>query len=124
MAWLRAIFDRTILINLAVAGSAFALFYVDNRARDVALKDVQYFNGWVLVSCLVVLMLLTLRGGSLSLNDLIGFGWKTAQIGALSTWCRHLAAKGQLHINGRDIVYPAPPKPGRKAAQAKQPVKV
>jgi hypothetical protein len=61
MAWLNGVFSRRFALNLAVVCVAFALFYLEDRRWDVALRDVQYFNGWVLVSCIAIMMLLTSR---------------------------------------------------------------
>jgi hypothetical protein len=61
MAWLNAVLRRNILTNLCAVGVFLAVFYAANTARDVALHDVQYFNGWILVICVVILMLLTMR---------------------------------------------------------------
>jgi hypothetical protein len=62
MAWLNRPFKKKgMLVNLAFAGGAFVAFYLENLRQDIALRDVQYFNGWILASCLMVLMLLTLR---------------------------------------------------------------
>jgi hypothetical protein len=52
---------RSGSINIALVGAAFALFYLEDRRRDIALRDVQFFNGWTLFGCMVVLMLLTWR---------------------------------------------------------------
>lgn len=54
-------FNRGILVSLGVAAAAFALFYLGNLGYKVALRDVQYYNGWVLTACMIVMMALTLR---------------------------------------------------------------
>lgn len=61
MAWLSWIFDRGVLLNLVFAAAAYALFLLGNLGYDVSLRDVQYFNGWLLLGCMAVMMLLTLR---------------------------------------------------------------
>ena len=61
MARLTALVKRSVLVNTAVAAAAFALFVLESRRYDFALGDARYFNGWVLVGCLVVMMQLTLR---------------------------------------------------------------
>ena len=53
--------SRNTAINLAVVSVAFALFFVENWRRDIALHDVQFFSGWVLFSCITVMMLLGWR---------------------------------------------------------------
>jgi len=61
MAWLNRIIDRGVLLNLVFAAAAYALFLIGNLGYDVSLRDVQYFNGWILVGSMAVMMLLTLR---------------------------------------------------------------
>jgi len=63
MAWLYLVFNKInkSVLNLVFASGALVGFYLENWRQDIALHDVQYFNGWVLVSCIVVLMLLSLR---------------------------------------------------------------
>ena len=61
MAWLTALFGRSTTINLALVGIAFALFMLENWRRDIGLHDFQFFNGWTLFACIVVMMLLTWR---------------------------------------------------------------
>ncbi len=61
MAWLIRKFNKGMLVNLAFAGGAFFLFYMGNLGYEVALRDVQYFNGWILTVCMIVMMALTLR---------------------------------------------------------------
>lgn len=58
MNWL---FKEGVLLNLAFAAIAFVLFYLGNLGYDIALRDVQYFNGWILVGCMVIMMGLTIR---------------------------------------------------------------
>ncbi len=58
MSWL---LNRVVLINLGFAVAAFLVFYLGNIGYEVALRDVQYFNGWVLTVCMLVMMVLTLR---------------------------------------------------------------
>lgn len=55
------LFKFRILAYLAGTAGVLLLFYVINLSYDVSLRDVQYFNGWVLVACFVGLCLLTLR---------------------------------------------------------------
>ncbi|AXS41667.1 hypothetical protein [Breoghania sp. L-A4] len=57
MAWL----TRGVALNLGFSAAAFALFAVTNRGYAVSLRDVQYFNGWVLAGCIFVMLLLTIR---------------------------------------------------------------
>ena len=40
---------------------AFALFILENWRRNVALHDFQFFNGWTLFTCIMVMMLLSWR---------------------------------------------------------------
>jgi hypothetical protein len=61
VAWLTSLFSRTAAINLALVGITFALFILENWRRDIGLHDFQFFNGWSLVTCIVVMMLLTWR---------------------------------------------------------------
>jgi len=63
MAWLSKIVLRRafVLVNLAVACLGFALFFLANVRYDTALRDSQYFNGWMLLSCIAVMMVLTIR---------------------------------------------------------------
>jgi hypothetical protein len=63
MAWLSRILNRRgfVLVNLAFAGLFFLLFFIENIRYDVALRDAQYFNGWVLATCMIVMMALTMR---------------------------------------------------------------
>jgi hypothetical protein len=42
-------------------GVAFAFFILENWRRDIGLHDFQFFNGWTLLACIVVMMLLTWR---------------------------------------------------------------
>jgi hypothetical protein len=63
MAYLNRVFDKINkgVLSLLFASGAFVGLYLENWRQDTALRDVQYFNGWVLVSCIGVLMLLSLR---------------------------------------------------------------
>jgi hypothetical protein len=61
MARLTALVKGSVLINAALAAAAFALFLLESRRYEFALGDARYFNGWVLVGCLAVMMQLTLR---------------------------------------------------------------
>lgn len=61
MAWLSALLSRTVLVNLMAASVFFLLFLFANVRYDAALRDVQYFNGWILATCIGVMMALTLR---------------------------------------------------------------
>lgn len=61
MARLISLFGRNATINLAVVAIAFALFLLENRRRDIALHDFQFFSGWTLFACIMVLMLLGWR---------------------------------------------------------------
>jgi hypothetical protein len=63
MAWLTKILLRRgfVLINLAVACLFFAFFFLANVRYDAALRDAQYFNGWMLLTCIAVMMILTIR---------------------------------------------------------------
>jgi hypothetical protein len=63
MAWLTRLLTRRgfVLVNLAVACLFFALFFLANIRYDVALRDAQYFNGWMLLTCIAVMMILTIR---------------------------------------------------------------
>jgi hypothetical protein len=61
MARLNALAKKSVLLNTALACAAFTLFFVESRRYDFALGDSRFFNGWVLVACLAVMMQLTLR---------------------------------------------------------------
>lgn len=61
MAWLTSLLARGTTANLALVVLAFALFLLENWRRDIGLHDFQFFNGWTLFSCIVVMLLLTLR---------------------------------------------------------------
>ena len=61
MAWLSRLFERHVLGGLAAAVVAFVVFWLANIGYDVSLRDVQFFNGWVLTACIGVLMLFTIR---------------------------------------------------------------
>lgn len=61
MAWLNRLFGRNNAVNLAFAGVAFALFYLENWRRDIALYDARFFSGWILFACMMVMLLLTWR---------------------------------------------------------------
>jgi hypothetical protein len=61
VARLTSLFSRNTTINLAVVSVAFVLFFVENWRSDIALHDVQFFSGWVLFSCIMVMMLLSWR---------------------------------------------------------------
>lgn len=61
MAWLNRLFGRNNAVNLAFAGIAFALFYMENWRRDIALYDARFFSGWFLFACMMVMLLLTWR---------------------------------------------------------------
>lgn len=61
MARLASWLGRSTAINLAVVGVAFGLFFLEDRRRDIALHDNQFFSGWTLFACLAVMMLLGWR---------------------------------------------------------------
>ena len=61
MAWLTTLFGRSATTNLALVGIAFALFILENWRRDIGLHEFQFFNGWTLFACIVVMLLLTWR---------------------------------------------------------------
>jgi len=61
MAVLSWLMNRGVLLYLALASIAFAVFYVGNLVYDISLRDAQYFNGWILVAGISVLMFLTFR---------------------------------------------------------------
>jgi hypothetical protein len=61
VAWLTSIFNRNTALNLALVSLALALFLFENWRRDIGLHDFQFFNGWTLFTCIVVMMLLTWR---------------------------------------------------------------
>jgi hypothetical protein len=61
VAWLTSIFNRSAIANFAMVSVAFALFLLENWRRDIGLHDFQFFNGWTLFTCVVVMMLLTWR---------------------------------------------------------------
>jgi len=58
---LTSLFGRSTTINLAVVGVAFALFFLENWRRDIALHDVQFFSGWTLFACITTMLLLSWR---------------------------------------------------------------
>lgn len=61
MAWLIWLLSRNATVNLALVGVGFALFFLENWRRDIALHDVQFFSGWILFACLAVMMMLSWR---------------------------------------------------------------
>jgi hypothetical protein len=61
VAWLTSLFSRSTTINLALVSFAFALFIFEDWRRDNALHDFQFFNGWTLLTCIMVMMLLSWR---------------------------------------------------------------
>jgi hypothetical protein len=61
VAWLTSVFNRNTAVNLALMSVALALFLLENWRRDIGLHDFQFFNGWTLFTCIVVMMLLTWR---------------------------------------------------------------
>src|SRR5271155_4925367 len=61
MAWLTSFRNRTTAANLALVAAAFALFMLENWRRDIGLHDYQFFNGWTLLACITVMMLLGWR---------------------------------------------------------------
>lgn len=68
MARLTSRFTKsTTTINVAIVGVAFALFFLEDWRRDVALRDAQFFSGWALFGCIVAMMLLSWRKRVISL---------------------------------------------------------
>jgi hypothetical protein len=61
VAWLTSIFNKNAITNLAIVSIAFAIFLFENWRRDIGLHDFQFFNGWTLFTCIMVMMLLTWR---------------------------------------------------------------
>ena len=61
MARLSSMFSRGAAVNLALVSAAFALFVLENWRRDIGLHDFQFFNGWTLIACIVVMLILTWR---------------------------------------------------------------
>jgi hypothetical protein len=61
VAWLISLLNRSTATNLALVGIAFALFVLENWRRDIGLHDYQFFNGWALLACMAVMLLLTSR---------------------------------------------------------------
>lgn len=61
MARIGGFLSRRILVNLAWAVLAFLVFLAGHVSYETSLRDVQYFNGWVLVGCMTLLFLLTVR---------------------------------------------------------------
>lgn len=61
MARIGGFLSRGILANLAWALLAFLVFLIGHVSYETSLRDVQYYNGWVLVGCMTVLFLLTVR---------------------------------------------------------------
>ncbi len=56
-----SLWNRTAAANLALVAAAFALFMLENWRRDIGLHDYQFFNGWTLLVCITVMMLLGWR---------------------------------------------------------------
>lgn len=62
MAWLtRSLSRRGTLPYQICAVLAFGIFYLWNLGYEISLRDVQYFNGWILTAGIAVMMLLTYR---------------------------------------------------------------
>jgi len=61
MARIGGFLSRKILVNLAWAVLAFLVFLAGHVSYETSLRDVQYFNGWVLIGCMTLLFLLTVR---------------------------------------------------------------
>ena len=61
MARLIWLSGRNTTINLALVGIVFGLFFLENWRRDIALHDIQFFSGWMLLACITVMMLLSWR---------------------------------------------------------------
>lgn len=61
MAWLIKVFDRRLVVCLVAATIAFVVFRLLDVGYAVSLRDVRYFNGWVLTAVIAVLMLFALR---------------------------------------------------------------
>lgn len=61
MARIGGFLSRRNLVNLAWAMLAFLVFLIGHVSYETSLRDVQYFNGWVLVGCMTLLFLLTVR---------------------------------------------------------------
>jgi cytochrome b561 len=53
--------NRRIVIGAAFSLVAFALFAFANRSYHASLRDVQYFNGWILAAFFAAMLLLPLR---------------------------------------------------------------
>jgi hypothetical protein len=61
VARIASIIGKNTTVNLSMVGVLFALFFLEARRRDIALHDVQFFTGWTLFACVVVMMLLGWR---------------------------------------------------------------
>jgi hypothetical protein len=61
MAQVMRVVSKGTLLGVVLSGLVFALFLVANTGYGVALRDVKYFNGWVLVACMVVMLFLISR---------------------------------------------------------------
>ena len=61
MAWLTSLLSRATATNLALVAAAFAFFMLENWRRDIGLHDFQFFNGWTLLVCIAVMLLLGWR---------------------------------------------------------------
>lgn len=61
MALLTSLLSRINATNLALVAAAFALFMLENWRRDTGLHDFQFFNGWTLLTCIIVMMFLGWR---------------------------------------------------------------
>lgn len=56
-----AAINKKMLLGLLVASLLFATLFFLNRAYSIALRDAQYFNGWVLVALIIAMLSLTAR---------------------------------------------------------------
>jgi hypothetical protein len=61
MAWLIGFVERRVVISIGVTAAAFVVFWVADVGYDVALREVQFFNGWVLTACIGALVLFKIR---------------------------------------------------------------
>ncbi|WP_420411343.1 hypothetical protein [Roseibium sp.] len=53
--------NKKMLVSLTATALLSAVLFVLNNAYNISLRDVQYFNGWVLLTLIVAMLFLTIR---------------------------------------------------------------
>ncbi|QDG78495.1 hypothetical protein [Labrenzia sp. PHM005] len=53
--------NKKMLASLTAAALLSAVIFILNNAYSISLRDVQYFNGWVLLTLIVAMLFLTIR---------------------------------------------------------------